>query len=96
MRSFFLVYTKAQTVSAEFKLSWSHYLKLMRMDNENQRRFYEIEFIENNWSVRELERQFDSGLYERLLLSRDKKAIKELSEKGQVVAQATDAVKDPY
>lgn len=96
MRAFFLVYSKAQTVSAEFQLSWSHYLKLIRIDNEPQRRFYEIESIGNNWSVRELNRQFDSGLYERLLLNRDKQAIKELSEKGQIITRATDAVKDPY
>jgi len=57
MRLFFLVYSKAQTVYAEFQLSWSHYLKLIRIDNENQCRFYEIESIENNWSVRELNRK---------------------------------------
>lgn len=72
MRQFYLVYSKAQTVSAEFKLSWSHYLKLMRMQDESERRFYEIESIKNNWSLRELQRQYDSALYTRLALSRDK------------------------
>lgn len=96
MRQFYLVYSKAQTLPAEFKLSWSHYLKLMRIDNEDERRFYEIESIDNNWSLRELQRQFDSALYERLALSRDKKGIRELSEKGQIIEKAQDSLKDPY
>ena len=69
MRQFYLTYSKTQTVSAEFNLSWSHYMKLMRIDNENERKFYEIESLENNWSLRELQRQYDSALYERLALS---------------------------
>lgn len=51
----------------DFVLSWSHYLKLMRIDNENERKFYEIESLKNNWSVRELNRQYDSALYTRLV-----------------------------
>ncbi len=66
----------------EMMLSWSHYLKLIRIDDENERRFYEIESYKNNWSVRELQRQFDSALYTRLVLSRDKDKVKELSDKG--------------
>lgn len=96
MRQFYLVYSKTQTVSAEFNLSWSHYLKLMRIGNEEERKFYEIETTTNNWSLRELQRQFDAALYERLALSRDKKGIKELSEKGQVIEKAEDSLKDPY
>lgn len=96
MRQFYLIYSKTQTLSAEFDLSWSHYLKLMRIDNEDERRYYQIEAYENNWSLRELQRQFDSALYERLVLSRDKKAVKELSEKGQIIEKAKDTIKDPY
>lgn len=96
MRYFYLTYQKQQTASAVFKLSWSHYLKLMRIDNENERRFYEIESINNNWSLRELQRQYDSSLYERLALSKDKKGIKELADKGQVIEIPKDALKDPY
>jgi len=96
MRQFYLIYSKTQTLSAEFNLSWSHYLKLMRIDNEEERRYYQIEAYENNWSLRELQRQFDSALYERLVLSRDKKAVKELSEKGQIIEKAKDTIKDPY
>lgn len=108
MRSFYLTYSisstllriskneKSQTVSAKFDLSWSHYLKLMRIDDENERKFYEIEAAKNNWSVRELERQYDSALYTRLVLSRDKNKVKELSEKGLIIEKPKDAVKDPY
>ncbi|MCT4640163.1 MAG: PDDEXK nuclease domain-containing protein [Bacteroidales bacterium] len=96
MRQFYLNYSKAQTLSAEFKLSWSHYIKLMRIDNEQERKFYEIEAIENQWSLRELQRQYDSALYERLVLSRDKQGVKKLSEKGLVLESATDSLKDPY
>ena len=96
MRSFYLTYSKGQTLSDEFKLSWSHYLKLMRIENTDERNFYEIETLKNNWSLRELQRQFDSALYERLALSKDKPGIKELAEKGQVIEQPKDALKDPY
>lgn len=89
---------KAQTVSAElhFTLSWSHYLKLMRIANPDERHFYEIEATNNNWSLRELERQFDTSLYERLILSRNKDAIKVLAEKGQTIETPQDMIKDPY
>lgn len=87
---------KQQTPSVKFRLSWSHYLKLMRIDDANERQFYEIEAYENNWSVRELNRQFDSALYTRLALSKDKKGILELSRKGQIIEKPQDAIKDPY
>jgi len=73
MRKFYIVYSKSQTLSAIsqkqqtlsaiFKLSWSHYLTLMRIDDENERKFYEIEAFKNNWSIRELKRQYDSTLH---------------------------------
>ncbi|MEZ5009600.1 MAG: PDDEXK nuclease domain-containing protein [Chitinophagales bacterium] len=87
---------KSQTLSAEFKLSWSHYLKLMRIEDKNERKFYEIEAFKANWSVRELQRQCDTDLYSRLVMSRDKEKIKELSEKGLVLEKPKDAIKDPY
>ncbi len=77
-------------------LSWSHYLKLMRIANKDERKFYEIETIKSNWSLRELQRQFDSALYERLALSKDKLGIKKLAEEGQIIETAQDALKDPY
>ncbi|MFD2035191.1 PDDEXK nuclease domain-containing protein [Belliella marina] len=96
MRRFYLVYGKSETPSRNFDLSWSHYLKLIRIDDENERKFYEIESSKNTWSVRELQRQFDSALYTRLALSRDKGKVKELSEKGLVLEKPKDAIKDPY
>ncbi|MGJ0359913.1 PDDEXK nuclease domain-containing protein [Aliarcobacter cryaerophilus] len=96
MRQFYLIYQKRQTVSSEFKLSWSHYIFLTRIENINERNFYEIESIENSWSLRELKRQFDSGLFERLKLSSDKQKLKELSLNGQVIQTAQDLIKDPY
>lgn len=57
----------------------------MRIENVDERNFYEIEATQNNWSLRELERQFNSSLYERLALSKDKIAIKELALQGQII-----------
>ncbi|PVX44757.1 putative nuclease of restriction endonuclease-like (RecB) superfamily [Flavobacterium sp. 103] len=99
---------KTQTLSAElnsinsqvllsfFKLTWSHYTFLIRIDDEKERRFYEIESEKYNWSVRELKRQYDSALYTRLALSRDKEGILKLSEKGQIIEKPKDLIKDPY
>ncbi len=87
-----------QTVSDEFnpKLSWSHYCELLKEDNTRARAFYEIEAIENGWSMRELRRQMDALVYERLSLSRNKRKVKELTQKGQIIKKPEDAVKDPY
>ena len=96
MRKFFKVYGIPQTLSEEFQLSWSHYLILMRIENINARNFYEIEAIQNNWSLRELKRQVNSALYERLVLSKDKEKVKELAVKGQIIEKPEDIIKDPY
>ena len=87
---------KNNTTVPTFKLSWSHYLKLIRIEDKSERSFYEIEAIQNAWTLKELQRQFDSALYQRLVLSRDKEQIKELSKKGQVINKPSDALKDPY
>ncbi len=108
MRRFYLAYRKSETTSRisdneisettsrNFTLDWSHYLKLMRINDESERKFDEIESHKNNWSVRELQRQFDSAPYTRLVLSRDKDKVKELSEKGLMFEKPKDAIKDPY
>ena len=80
----------------KFVLGWSHYLKLMRIENIDERHFYEIEAAQNHWGLKELERQFDSALYQRLVLSRDKDKVRELSEVGQIIESASDMLKDPY
>ncbi len=88
-----------QTLSVEllqrFTLGWSHYVSLLSIDQPEERRFYEIEAAENSWSVRELERQISSSLFERLALSRDKKEVLALSKQGQVVEKAADLIKNP-
>jgi predicted nuclease of restriction endonuclease-like (RecB) superfamily len=101
MRAFYLQYPIPQTVSAElqtpdFQLSWSHYQMLLRVENKEERAFYAIEAAQNNWSLRELKRQFDSALYLRLALSTDKADIKKLAHEGQIIQKPQDAVKDPY
>ena len=111
IRAFYVIYSKdeiSQTLFDQFSnlptvgtgrrffLSWSHYLKLMRIDNIDERHFYEIECIKNDWSVRELKRQFDTALYQRLALSKDKDGIRRLAMEGQTIETPGDAVKDPY
>ncbi len=86
----------SQNFFSIFKLTWSHYTFLMRIDDEKERRFYEIESEKYNWSVRELKRQYDSALYTRLSLSRDKEGILKLSEQGQIIEKPKDIIKDPY
>ena len=86
----------AVSTGRKFYLSWSHYLKLMRIKNVDERHFYEIEAAKNDWSLSELKRQYDSSLYERLALSGDKEKVLQLAQKGQVVETPADAVKDPY
>jgi predicted nuclease of restriction endonuclease-like (RecB) superfamily len=88
-----------QAVSVEllrkFSLSWSHYVALLSIDKPEERQFYEIEAREGSWGGRDLERQIASSLYQRLALSRDKKDIRRLSQKGQTVEKALDIIKDP-
>lgn len=108
IRQFYLIYKEAfsisYAVSSEFEhrahhafvLSWTHYRLLMRVDESNKRSFYEKEAIHNRWSSRELERQINSLLFERLVKSRDKKGVMELAQKGQLVQVPEDSIKDPY
>lgn len=78
-----------------FTLSWSHYLVLMRIKNEEERRFYEVECLRQDWSVRQLKREYGASLYERLALSRDKQEVLRLSQEGQTVEKPKDVIKDP-
>jgi len=80
----------------KFSLSWSHYITLLILDNPDERRFYELESSANSWSVRELERQISSSLYERLALSRSKEEVLKLSEQGLIVEKAADLIKNPF
>jgi len=97
MRRFFLTYQIQQTVSV--KLSWSHYCELLSISDPDKRSFYEKEAINANWSVRELKRQIDSSLFERLLLSRgdaNKEQMLSLAMKGNEIMEPADIIRDPY
>ena len=83
------------TETYPFTLSWSHYLVLMRIESEAERSFYEIECQKQNWSVRQLQRQYNSSLYERLALSRDKEAVMRLAQEGQTINNPDDIIKNP-
>ncbi len=94
MRRFYLGYRKWQTVSA--KLSWSHYTLLMGLSDDLARSFYEKQCIAEKWAVRELRRQIQSSLFQRIALSKDKKGVLQLAKKGIVIESNKDIVKDPY
>jgi hypothetical protein len=91
---------KSQTPSAKFssplKLSWSQYVFLISINNPDERSFYEIEAAAQGWTLPELKRQFNTGLFERLALSRDKDGIRQLTTKGQLVSRPEDMLKETY
>ena len=97
MRRFYLTYSKIPDASGI--LGWSHYCELIAIKDENKRNFYEKETINSKWSVRELQRQIETSLFERLLLS-DGKANKEkvlqLAKEGQILNSPEDMIKDPF
>ncbi|HEY4083444.1 MAG TPA: PDDEXK nuclease domain-containing protein [Burkholderiaceae bacterium] len=87
--------SQRQAAASSFALSWSHHVFLMGVKNLEERSFYEIEAAEQGWTLRELKRQFESALYERLAVSRDKAGIRRLAREGLVVSQASDLLKEP-
>ena len=94
MKQFYLIYPISAPVMRE--LTWTHYLQLIRIENEQARKFYEIECSKERWSTRELDRQIGSLFYERLCLSRNKDKVLELSKKGQIIQEPRDIVKEHY
>jgi predicted nuclease of restriction endonuclease-like (RecB) superfamily len=94
MRAFYDSFPKWHALRAE--LTWTHYRLLLKIETESARHFYLNETINSNWSTRELDRQINSLLYERLALSKDKKGVLELAERGQIVKNPEDLIKDPY
>ena len=97
MRLFYIRYRKSQPLAG--KLSWSHYCYLIYIEDDDERNFYEQECINEKWSKRELKRQIDSALFQRLLLANGKKnkeKIYELSQKGHTISKPTDILKEPY
>lgn len=94
MRRFYITWQKWQAVPA--KLSWTHIITLLGVSNEHARSFYAHQAVNEKWGYRELERQVDASLYERLALSKDKKGILALSKKGHVISRPEEIIKDPY
>lgn len=94
MRRFYEFYPIWSTVSTE--LSWAHFQELIRIDRTEERKFYEEESIKANWGCRELRRQINTKLYDRYLISPDKKKVLELSQKGLIEKQPEDLLKSPY
>ena len=94
MRKFYLKYPNCQTVSD--KLSWSHICELIKLDDDLERSFYERQTVNENWSVRELQRQIDSALFLRLAVSRDKEGILSLAQRGIEVQKPEDVIKNTY
>lgn len=94
MRQFYLKYQIFQSVTG--KLTWTHYADLLGVSNDFARGFYEKQAVNDNWSVRELKRQISSSLFERLALSQDKSGVLKLSEKGLIISEPKDILKDPY
>lgn len=94
MRLLYLVYPNG--INVKSPLSWSHYIEFLKIDDTLERSFYEQQSILEKWSVRELRRQKDSALFQRLALSKDKKGILDLAQKGQLLTKDADLIKDPY
>jgi len=93
-RQFYLSYPIFQTVSG--KLSWSHYAELLTISDEISRAFYEKQAVTENWSFREMKRQIESSLFQRLVVSKNKEEVLQLSHKGQVISDPEHIIKDPY
>lgn len=93
-RQFYLVYPICATVS--HILGWSHIVELLKIENDLEREFYEKQTVSENWSVRELQRQKESGLFLRLSVGKNKQEILDLSKNGQIIEKPSDILKDPY
>lgn len=94
MRKLYLYYPKRTTMLSQ--LTWSHYLELIKIDDESKRNFYMNEYINSNWDVRELQRQRTTLLYERIANSKDESKLLELSIKGHNIYENKDIIKDPF
>lgn len=97
MRQFYLTHKDVQTASGQ--LSWSHYCELHSISDEQKRSFYEKECVSSRWSVRELRRQIESSLFERLLLSSgedNREKVLSLALNGNEISKPSDIIRDPY
>ena len=94
IRQFYIKFQNIQTLSGQ--LSWSHYVEILKADNDLEISFYTRQCEKEHWSVRELKRQMKSMLFHRLALSKDKEGVLEIAQKGTEIQQPEDLIKDPY
>ncbi|WP_396191344.1 YhcG family protein [Flavobacterium sp.] len=93
MRQFYRTFPIANSLRSQ--LSWTHYRLLLRIDNEDKREYYIAETVKNNWSVRQMERQINSQLFERLLLSNDKESVLAIARNEVIPTNPNEIIKDP-
>jgi predicted nuclease of restriction endonuclease-like (RecB) superfamily len=93
MRQFYRTFPIANSLRSQ--LSWTHYRLLLRIDNEDKREYYIAETSKNNWSVRQMERQINSQLFERLLLSNDKESVLAVARNEVIPTNPNEIIKDP-
>jgi predicted nuclease of restriction endonuclease-like (RecB) superfamily len=93
MRQFYRTFPIANSLRSQ--LSWTHYRLLLRIDNEDKREYYIAETVKNNWSVRQMERQINSQLFERLLLSNDKESVLAVARNEVIPTHPNEIIKDP-
>ncbi len=94
MRKLYLAFPKSETLSHQ--LTWSHYFELLKCDDQMEMQFYMKQCIKERWKVRELRRQINSSLFQRLALSTDKEGVLALANEGHQVLTPTDIIHDPY
>ena len=94
MRKFYLIFQKGETLSHQ--LTWSHYFELLKCEDPLEMKFYMKECVKEGWSVRELKRQINSSLFQRLALSKDKEGVLALANEGHQVMSPADIIRDPY
>jgi len=92
-RQFYRMFPIVSTLRTQ--LSWSHYKLLLSIDNEDKREYYIAETVKNNWSVRQMERQINSQLFERLLLSNDKESVLAVARNEVIPSNPSEIIKDP-
>ena len=92
-RQFYRLYPIANALRSQ--LNWTQYRMLIQIEDPDKRLYYELESVNNNWTARETERQINSQLYERLLLSNDKEAVLAVARKERIPQSPLEIIKDP-
>lgn len=94
IRQFYIQFQKVQTLSGQ--LSWSHYIQILKIEDDLEQQFYIKQCEQDNWSIRDLKRQMKSMLFQRLALSKNKQEVLQMAQQGLQIQDAKDIIKDPY